>query len=80
MITGCILAIICALCLVAVIASYREIRQLEKLLAQIEEQRQALLIQREIDRTLMARYEIAIQSLPPEYRYRMIEKISKIKE
>ena len=80
MIADCIIFLVCALLFTVIIVAYREIHRLEKVVAILDEQKQTLLIQREIDRSLMARYEIAIASLPPEYRHRMLEKISIIKE
>lgn len=68
MITGCFFAIVCALSLVAIIAAYRHISELEHALWKLADRNRNY-------NKLIARYEIAIQSMPEEYRQLALKRI-----
>lgn len=61
--------VICALLFGAIIAAYIEVNRMCDLVYRYDKQR-------EIDRQRIARYEISIQSLPPECRNRILNKIN----
>jgi hypothetical protein len=71
--TDCFFAIICALFCIVLIAAYKHIDALEKIIYMFSRQR-------ELDQQRIARYEIAIQSLPTEYRNRILQKVTSSKE
>jgi hypothetical protein len=66
--TGCLFAMIIALCLVAIIAAYRHINELENALFSVSDRNRKY-------NKLIARYEVAIQSMPEDIREKILRKI-----